>query len=240
MTEKQKRVLAVNRVREWRAKNPERVKEYQKRHWTLNRDRLIKRARRWYRENKGKARNRAHQYYLKNKEAISIKAAKRRMTHAKEISDYLFKYRRKPSVKNKYKKYFSAYYRKHRDKYIIRARAHYEKDKDRYTKNVRAWAKAHPNELRRYRRNRRARRLGQMGVVSKNIEAILMKKQNGLCVYCSISLSKSGHHLDHIMPLRLGGLHDNSNLQLACPRCNQTKSCLHPKEFARKLRNTKP
>ena len=85
-------------------------------------------------------------------------------------------------------------------------------------------------------RRRRARMLGQMGTTSPDIEALLMERQKGRCVAagCSASFAKTGHHLDHIIPLAKGGLHDDTNLQLLCPTCNLQKSAHMPEEFARR------
>lgn len=57
--------------------------------------------------------------------------------------------------------------------------------------------------------------------------------QGGKCVYCKVALP-SNYHVDHIMPLHLGGQHKPDNLQLLCPTCNVRKWALHPDEFARR------
>ena len=80
---------------------------------------------------------------------------------------------------------------------------------------------------------RKARELHQLGQVSKRIRTQLMEAQGGKCAYCKGSLAKRKAHLDHIMPLVLGGLHDDSNLQMLCAPCNRSKHATHPVEFAR-------
>lgn len=64
----------------------------------------------------------------------------------------------------------------------------------------------------------------------KGTVAKKMEQQRGLCVYCSAELSIS-FHVDHIMPLALGGEHAPSNIQLLCPSCNCKKGAKHPDEF---------
>jgi len=102
------------------------------------------------------------------------------------------------------------------------------------------WRKANPASARRTDRiQARRRRAGlRNGIVSSNIEEILFEKQDGYCAYnlfCNSDLYIEGFHLDHIMPLALGGLHEDSNLQLTCPICNLRKSAKHPDDFLRSL-----
>ena len=82
---------------------------------------------------------------------------------------------------------------------------------------------------------RRAAELGQLGSVSLGIKSKLRESQGDKCIYCQKSLGRAKVHLDHIMPLALGGLHDDANLQVICSFCNGSKGAKHPIEFARSL-----
>ena len=88
-----------------------------------------------------------------------------------------------------------------------------------------------PQAYRAKKRRYRARRLNQLGSVSASIEATLLAKQRDRCAapWCHKRLRK--WHLDHIVPLALGGLHDDSNLQILCVRCNLEKSATPPDEW---------
>lgn len=58
----------------------------------------------------------------------------------------------------------------------------------------------------------------------------LLDKQGKRCAYCK---TKQGpFHLDHIMPLSLGGPHTADNVQALCQPCNQKKYNKHPLDFA--------
>lgn len=82
---------------------------------------------------------------------------------------------------------------------------------------------------------RKALKLGNGGSLSKNIVQLLLAKQEGLCACCQQPLNGS-FHLDHIMPLSLGGRNDDSNVQLLLPRCNLQKFVSPPEKFmARRL-----
>jgi 5-methylcytosine-specific restriction endonuclease McrA len=90
------------------------------------------------------------------------------------------------------------------------------------------------NALSRLRKHqRRARKNKAKGTVSPNIVEVLLLRQKGLCACCGVELN-GVWHLDHIMPLALGGAHDDANLQLLTPTCNRSKGALHPDEYMRR------
>ena len=53
----------------------------------------------------------------------------------------------------------------------------------------------------------------------------------GAAAVLVVKIEGSGH-LDHILPLALGGRHDDDNLQLLCGTCNMRKGARDPTEFA--------
>lgn len=110
--------------------------------------------------------------------------------------------------------------------------------RERYNANLEASREErqyhlHKSQLsaRSHSRARDARKLNQTGVVSTGITASLFLSQQGQCAFCLTPLG-TGFHLDHIVPLSRGGLHDDSNLQLLCPPCNMSKGARDPVEFA--------
>jgi 5-methylcytosine-specific restriction endonuclease McrA len=94
-----------------------------------------------------------------------------------------------------------------------------------------AWKDAHPQERRNHVRNRRAK-LRDGGVLSRGIEKKLMFLQRGQCAACHCNI-KNEFQLDHIVPVSRGGSNTDSNAQLLCPRCNQSKSNKTAEEFMR-------
>lgn len=56
------------------------------------------------------------------------------------------------------------------------------------------------------------------------------------CHYCGTA--EAPMHIDHYIPLALGGLTEADNLVIACERCNSSKGSRMPSEWKRPLRNT--
>ena len=51
----------------------------------------------------------------------------------------------------------------------------------------------------------------------------LHSRQGGACAICEGPLDLASFHVDHRIPFSLGGGNERGNLQLAHPRCNQSK-----------------
>ena len=113
--------------------------------------------------------------------------------------------------------------------------AWYEQNKQHVLEKNKRWFKANPDAVIRMTHTRRARVIGNGGVLSAGIVRRLFKKQDGLCACCGKALVR--YHLDHIMPLALGGTNTDDNVQLLLPRCNLKKGSLHPNEVARLKRS---
>ena len=88
------------------------------------------------------------------------------------------------------------------------------------------------------KQNRRARKLYSGGTLSKDIFQKLMVLQKGRCAICHKDLNKLEKrkvHLDHIMPLALGGANEDYNIQLLCQTCNSKKSAKDPITYMQSL-----
>lgn len=115
----------------------------------------------------------------------------------------------------------------------------------------RKWAESNPDKVRSsnkkwYQNNierklaschkRRALILKSKGTYVVGDIETMMIKQGNKCVYCHIDLSmnnRNSYHIDHILPLVLGGSNFPTNLQLLCPKCNVAKGAKHPDEYER-------
>lgn len=104
------------------------------------------------------------------------------------------------------------------------ARRWRQENPERYRELLRAWKK-------RNRPKVNARKVHSR----EKLKAGLMKAQKGRCAYCRTLLADAVVHVDHIMPLALGGINRRSNFQLTCEPCNLAKSAHHPVDFARSI-----
>lgn len=99
---------------------------------------------------------------------------------------------------------------------------------------ARRWRAAHPLEAQIGPSKRRAlKRSVQTEPITKKQIDDLAVKQKGKCAICRKKLT--ARHIDHIIPLKLGGEHGIKNFQLLCPRCNLSKSHSHPIDHMQKL-----
>lgn len=130
------------------------------------------------------------------------------------------------SLKKRVKKYTE----KNADAIKQREKEKRLKNPAKYVQIARNYAKKYPDKVNAKNAERRARRRNQSGVVSKDIIQKLKKLQRGKCPCCK-RLLDDNYHLDHIVPLALGGKHEDSNLQLLIANCNQQKSSKHPIDF---------
>lgn len=155
------------------------------------------------------------------------------------------------------------HYEDNPEKYAGNARKYYEANRERLLESTRKCSKANPDRTLGYKRkwvqvnrqkaraavfnwqrvnpdkvkvkeqNRRARKKANGGKLSTDIIQKLLTKQSNKCVCCGADLMQTGYHLDHIMPLALGGLNDDSNVQLLTPKCNLSKGAKHPDDWAK-------
>lgn len=100
------------------------------------------------------------------------------------------------------------------------------------------WRDKNPEQARNSRlvsdRNRRSRKRGAEGIHNAEDIANILKRQKYKCAECRVSVRKiEKRHVDHIVPLALGGSNWPSNLQILCSACNLHKAAKDPLVFAR-------
>lgn len=102
--------------------------------------------------------------------------------------------------------------------------------KSQYRKDYKA---AHRDNFIVYAQNRlkRIRASGQR--LSRGIIKRLLELQKGRCAACRMPITNGKRHLDHIVPVALGGEHCDKNVQLLCQTCNLQKSSKPPEVFMR-------
>lgn len=83
---------------------------------------------------------------------------------------------------------------------------------------TRAYSKAHSEKILSIRDTRRARKLNAF--VERVCRTLVFERDGGRCHVCHKKAPRKGWHLDHLVPLSLGGEHSYKNVAVACPRCN--------------------
>lgn len=145
--------------------------------------------------------------------------------------------------------YASSYYAENKDSVLSSNRKWLEENKDRKKKidaeyrntqkeKIRVanakWASENPEKVRSKDRTRDARIKGSDGTHSASDVMSILNDQGWNCVYCCADLRK-GYHVDHIMPLALGGSNWPHNLQCLCPTCNMRKGAKHPDDWHKEI-----
>ena len=119
----------------------------------------------------------------------------------------------------------------------IRKRRYYVAHKEQHGAYQRQWRATHPDRVAASERNRKARIRESLGThTAADIEA-QYKRQHGLCFWravhadCRVQLGDD-YHVDHVVPISLGGSNGPENLVLTCPKCNLVKNAQHPMDWA--------
>lgn len=137
------------------------------------------------------------------------------------------------------------------DQHKERANQWYAENKQRRIETNKAWLSVNPGVASaRYKiwrennrdvvnahdRNRRARQKSSLGTHTALDVQKLYVLQKGRCANCNRKTNqgnRKNYHVDHVMPLALGGGNGPDNLQILCPRCNLEKRAKHPDAWAK-------
>lgn len=106
-------------------------------------------------------------------------------------------------------------------------RREYEKHRERYIARALKWQREHPES----KRATSSRRRSATGSHTAADIAEQVARQRGRCFWCKAKVGDD-YHVDHVVPLALGGSNDPENIVAACPACNLRKGAKHPMEWA--------
>lgn len=106
---------------------------------------------------------------------------------------------------------------------------------DRSREYARQWHRDNPEKSRSSVRRRRAIRHNNGPVMTGLEQQKWEAAQPKVCNYCGRDCADN-YHIDHIVPIAKGGLHQAHNLAIACPSCNQRKGAKDLEEFMGKLK----
>jgi len=123
-----------------------------------------------------------------------------------------------------------AWRKKNAEQVRARQAAYKQANKGKVREMYAKWEAANKEARLTINRNRRARQRGAAGKLSRDIKQRLFVLQKGLCACCRQPLGEK-YHLDHIVPLALGGSNEDSNMQLLRAFCNLSKKDKHPIDY---------
>lgn len=217
----------------YKAAHPDRIKASNRKHYeankekvlaqtsayaAANKERIAEMGKAWREKNAERLREQRAAYYQANRERIQAQHREYRERHRDE---YL--------ARNK------TYYAENREAFSVKCAAYRAKHIEQAKEYSAEWRKNNQERLRVLRHDYESRKKANGGSLSKDIVSVLMSRQRGKCPICKVDLKTTGDHLDHIIPLKLGGLHEDRNMQLTCPRCNCRKQAKHPIKFMQEM-----
>jgi 5-methylcytosine-specific restriction endonuclease McrA len=122
---------------------------------------------------------------------------------------------------------FAKYYAEHRAEKMEKVRLWDAAHPGRNATRVRKYNEAHPEKRRENRRNRRALVHGAIGKHTAEEWMALKERYHFTCLRCGRKEPEIKLTADHVIPLKLGGTNEISNIQPLCHSCNCTKHTKH-------------
>lgn len=119
------------------------------------------------------------------------------------------------------------------DKVKISAAKHYAKNTLALRASNTKWKAVNSGAVLIHNHNHRARKRENGGTLSTGLASTLFTLQGGKCACGCKQPLVDGYHLDHIMPISLGGTNTDYNIQLLRAKCNLKKSATDPITFMR-------
>lgn len=109
-----------------------------------------------------------------------------------------------------------------------------KKFRERDRAGLQLWRENNRESVRVHNAHRLLRKKNAEGFYKKEDINRILVAQNFKCTACKKDISDA-YHVDHIMPLALGGTNWPDNLQCLCPRCNCSKKDLHPDKWLERI-----
>ncbi len=187
--------------REYRARNPEKVKAAKSE---------------WNKKNRHRMRPYEAMYREQNRQHLREYNSKWRKENREHVQQYAKSYRQTNIERKKMLDRLWSQSNKH--KVNANSRRYRENHPEKVAAIKKEQAKRHPEVVKNAGMRRRARLANNsVYVVTKKDIVRIMRDP---CIYCGAP----SRHIDHVIPIAKGGAHKVGNLAPACQKCNQSKS----------------
>ena len=143
-----------------------------------------------------------------------------------------------PKIAEKHREKSKRYAENNIDKVRAYRKRHYQENAIERRQKTREWCKSNPEQTKLNKKAYKQRRRAILAQVENTLTRDDIKRQydnqNGRCYYCKKKVGLN-YHVDHVLPLALGGDNTSENIVIACPFCNVSKGYKTIQEFAFKL-----
>lgn len=231
--------LELQRIRRSTEAGKLKSKEYARRSYLKNRDKILARAKASYGEI-NRARSRAHYQSMTSDEKMALTARR---------APYMKAYARKNAEKilasnAKWRALNPEKMKRFRDDWVSRnpkrmaeARKSWaDKNPERLKSSILKWQKRNRHKMCEYRGRRRARiRSATTDSSASDFYAFVRKQESIQCHWCGKVVSGTKAHIDHIIAISKHGNHTSSNLCASCAACNLKKGNKSPEEFMKMI-----
>lgn len=185
----------------------------------------------WCAANRHKRRASASKYRKSHQDFVYSQNREWAKNHKEWLVEYRKQYRAKHrdelivQCKNYCKKrYYSD--REYRDRILLQTKKWSSSNKSKRSEIYRRWRKNNLRHCAMISLRRRAEigrgRINSFGL--PEFERRLRTSSEVPCYYCKKVIASGDAHVDHVMPICLGGKHCTSNLCVSCPECNLSKN----------------
>jgi hypothetical protein len=189
----------------WRVSNPDKVKAQAQRYYGRHREQIKAYSVLWVAAHRETCKEMYRRYREKHKELL----LERSRDYESKNYEWRLEQHRQWRASNPEK-----------SRELTRRWNHLHPDKRREVE--RRYRTNHPDKMRDKARLRYARKLG--AITELVIRAQVYQRDNGRCHICGKKVNSQKWHLDHLVPLSLGGEHSYRNVAVACPGCNLRRS----------------
>jgi len=175
-------------------------------------------ASRYYWENAERVKETVRDYQRRNREVVSAKSHARYIRNAEAIAEKNRAIRSTPEHKEWARDYWNKWRKENADKVREYQSRYFTSDKGR-------------RQSRACAHRRRSLLHGAGPNFTRADIAAQRTRQKGRCFWCGEKVGVH-YHVDHVVPLALGGSNGPENLVIACAPCNLSKGAKHPMEWA--------